>query len=40
MFAEFKALIVRSEPTLLEDAIGVASLGVLLVAALHLPTLI
>ncbi|WP_268874352.1 hypothetical protein [Tropicimonas marinistellae] len=40
MFTEFKALIVRSEATLLEDAIGVASLMVILVAGLHLPSLI
>lgn len=37
MFAEFKALVARSSPTLAEDAIGLFSLVVLLFAGLNAP---
>jgi hypothetical protein len=32
-----KALLARTAPTLVEDALGVAALAVLLVVGLHLP---
>ncbi|MFD0978557.1 MULTISPECIES: hypothetical protein [Tropicimonas] len=40
MLAEIKALLARSEATLLEDAIGVVALMVILVGGLHLPGLV
>jgi hypothetical protein len=40
MIAQFKAIVTRSSDTLLEDAIGVASLFVLLFAGLSLPGLL
>jgi hypothetical protein len=36
---ELKSIIRRSEATLLYDAMGAAALGVMLIVALHLPTL-
>ncbi len=39
MFTEIKALIARSEATLLLDAVGAASLMVTLMVGLHLPSL-
>lgn len=38
MMTELKALLTRSSATLLEDAVGVASLFSLLIAALYLPS--
>ncbi|WP_267902344.1 hypothetical protein [Chachezhania sediminis] len=40
MFQEFRFALSRSRATLLQDAAGVLSIGVLLVAGLHLPALI
>ncbi len=39
MFTELKAIIDRSAPTLLGDAVGAAALVVLLMAGLYLPGL-
>lgn len=40
MLNELKALILRTQDTLLEDAAGMAALAVLLLGALHLPSMI
>ncbi len=40
MFTDLKDLIARTEATLLPDALGAASLMVILLACLHLPALI
>ncbi|MGR3759289.1 hypothetical protein ACUXV3_04055 [Roseobacteraceae bacterium NS-SX3] len=39
MLAQIKTTLHNAQPTLLQDAIGAASLMVMLVAALHLPGL-
>ena len=40
MFTEMKTVLTRSSDTLLQDAIGAASLVVMLLVGLHLPGLI
>lgn len=40
MFIELKALLSRTEATLVQDALGVAALVVILVAGLHLPGIV
>lgn len=40
MFQQIKAVVLRSEDTILADAVGVASLMVMLVVALHLPSFV
>lgn len=40
MMTEIKAVIARSAPTMIEDAVGVAALFVLLIAGLSLPGLV
>ena len=39
MLTEIKSALSRSQATLLQDALGAASLVVMLIAALHLPGL-
>ncbi|MEP4195883.1 MAG: hypothetical protein ABJL99_09635 [Aliishimia sp.] len=36
---DIKAIVTRSQTTLLQDAIGAAALSVMLVASLHLPNM-
>ncbi len=40
MFQDFKALLARASDTLVEDALGVAALAVMLVAALNIPAFV
>ncbi len=37
MLTQIKTVFTRSQPTILQDAVGVASLVVMLMVALHLP---
>lgn len=39
MLSDIKAVVRRSQATLLQDAIGAAALGVMFIVALHLPVL-
>ena len=40
MLNDFRALIARTSGTIVEDALGVAALAVILVAALNLPSIL
>jgi len=39
MFTQIKTAYIRSQNTLLQDAIGAASIALILLVALHLPSL-
>ena len=40
MLTQIKTAVARSQDTLIQDAIGALSLGVILIVALHLPSLV